>query len=127
MWYVVIIIVVILIFAAVTLYAGNKTWSSTFSTIDSEKLQGSRDACIAEMQTKTPKPTDKDLDGFADNTKKSGVWCDLCLGGDDALDDDGDGVPDDCDKTPDTPFDKKSSFEKECTNWNKDTKRCTPS
>jgi hypothetical protein len=109
---------------AVIFYMIYKYSSGSFTQLNSEQLRQSRDACKAEMN-KIPKPTDADNDGLPDNMQKLGVWCDLCVGGDDNLDDDGDGVPNACDINPTVPFDtKKSSFEKECRNMNPTTKRC---
>jgi len=83
--------------------------------------------CKAEMDKQYP-PTDTDVngagDGFPDYVQRMGVWCDSCLGGDDNVDSDGDGIPDACDKHPNTPMDSKSSIDKECNVWNKDVKRC---
>jgi hypothetical protein len=82
-----------------------------------------KEMCKQEMD-KAAQPADVDKDGYPDNIQRMGIWCDSCLGGDDNVDDDGDGIPDKCDKNPNTPRDGKTSIDKECT-WDATSKRCT--
>lgn len=124
MWWVVIGAIMALFLLAVFFFIFKGPIFGASSQINVVMLQKSRDACQNEMDKPYP-PTDEDKDGFPDNIQRLGFWCDLCLGGNDNLDDDGDGVPNECDKNANTPFDpKKSSFEDECKNPDKGKNRC---
>lgn len=60
-------------------------------------------------------------DGFPDG-------CDICLGGDDAVDKDSDGIPDACDDDPDNSPEKKTSMTEICKkangSWDEKRKQC---
>jgi hypothetical protein len=96
-----------------------------FPNVQLQRLAQSRQSCLLEMGK-----LDDDKDDFPDNVKRDGFICDLCLGGNDNLDEDGDYLPDECDPEPNNAFDRrKSSFEKECekksgASWDEEKERC---